>query len=168
MQILDIPFVLLSAHPAPPPEPSEIPALPYGELESLLNSRSPSASIFSTSAFPRHNQNLPRSGSNPNPAALNEAETDSNGCQYQTSDGRPCPRPLVHFSDQEQPEPYCSAHFTWLEQVENKLDIPYPESPQALLEVLAHTAARVLTHSITNSQALIIAKLARAIERQLR
>ena len=157
MHILDIPFRLLPAPPAELPQPKNLPALPDGELESLLkprvllNCHSERAAAGEESAF------LEMSSEEPETA-----------CTYQTSSDRPCPRPVIHYADKEEPEEYCAAHLAWIEKVEEKFDVPYPESPQALLDLLAHTTAQVLARKIMNSEALTIIQLARAMERQLR
>ena len=150
MHILDIPFRLLPAPPAELPQPKNLPALPEGELESLCRpAHACVAQPSSAVAFP-----------------VEPAEPD--GCKYEASSGRPCPRPVIHYADKEEPEEYCAAHLAWIEKVEEKFDVPYPESPQALLDLLAHTTAQVLARKIMNSEALTIIQLARAIERQLR
>ena len=151
MHILDIPFRLLPAPPAELPQPKNLPALPHDELDSLFN---PQVLLVCHSEHREESAFLETRNLKPETA-----------CQYP---GRPCPRPVVHYADKEEPEDYCAAHLAWIEQVEEKFDVPYPESPQALLDLLAHTTARVLSRKILNSEALTIIQLARAIERQLR
>ena len=152
MIILDVPHFLLPAPPAGQPEPANLPALPHGELEALQNrvAQPPSAVQLLDNA------------------RVAVQSLDDNSCQYQTSNDRPCPRPVIHYSDQEKPEDYCAAHLAWIEGVENRFDLSYPDSPQALLDLLAHTAAQVLNHKISHQQALVIMHLVRAMERQTR
>ena len=145
MIILDVPHFLLPAAPAGQPKPANLPALPHGELEALTR--------FQTRVAQP-------------PSAVQSPDGDS--CQYQTSNDRPCPRPVIQYSDQEKPEDYCAAHLAWIEGVENRFDLSYPDSPQALLDLLAHTAAQVLNHKISHQQALVIMHLVRAMERQTR
>jgi hypothetical protein len=166
MHILDIPFRLLPAPSTNPLQPNNLPALPQGELDALLNARgllachSGPAEAGEGSAFPET-----RNGFLIRETETSEVETV---CQYQTSSGVACPRPVIHYAGKEQPEEYCAAHLAWIEQVEEKFDVPYPESPQALLDLLAHTTARVLDLKMTHDQAEVIMKLVRAMERQLR
>ena len=145
MIILDVPHFLLPAPPAGQPEPANLPALPHVELEALTR-------FQPDHRLPATDYELPAPES----------------CQYQTSNDRPCPRPVIQYSDQEQPEDYCAAHLAWIEGVENRFDLSYPDSPQALLDLLAHTAAQVLNHKISHQQALVIMHLVRAMERQTR
>ena len=145
MIILDVPHFLLPAPPAGQPEPANLPAVPHGEFEALTR-------------FEPHHR----------PPTTDYLLPDSDSCQYQTSNDRPCPRPIIHYSDQEKPEDYCAAHLAWIEGVENRFDLSYPDSPQALLDLLAHTAAQVLNHKISHQQALVIMHLVRAMERQTR
>ena len=153
MIILDIPHsLLLPAAPAGQPEPANLPALPHDELAALQNRVA-------------QNLSLPRASAE-GPSAVQLL--DDENCQYQTSNDRPCPRPIIHYSDQEKPEDYCAAHLAWIERVENTFDLSYPDSPQALLDLLAHTAAQVLNHKISHQQALVIMHLVRAMERQTR
>ena len=145
MIILDVPHFLPSAPPAGQPKPANLPALPHDELEAL------------TRFQPDHR--LP---------TTDHLLPDTDSCQYQTSNDRPCPRPVIQYSDQEKPEDYCAAHLAWIEGVEDRFDLSYPDSPQALLDLLAHTAAQVLNHKISHQQALVIMHLVRAMERQTR
>ena len=145
MIILDVPHFLLPAPPAGQPEPANLPALPHGELEALTR-------FQPDHRLPTTDYLLP----------------DTDSCQYQTSNDRPCPRAVIQYSDQEKPEDYCAAHLAWIEGVENRFDLSYPDSPQALLDLLAHTAAQVLNHKISHQQALVIMHLVRAMERQTR
>src|ERR671923_1255230 len=131
MYILDIPLPPFSAAPAEPHQPIDLPALPHGELEALTRFQPLHGRVAQPSFLTTDDRRL---------TALSPAN-DPYSCQYQTSDGRPCPRPVIHYEDREQPEDYCAAHLAWLEQVEEPLDLPYPDSPQALLDLLAHTAA---------------------------
>ena len=145
MIILDVPHFLLPAPPAGQPEPANLPALPHGELEALTR-------FQPDHRLPTTDYLLPASDS----------------CQYQTSNDRPCPRPVIHYSDQEKPEDYCAAHLAWLQQVEEKHGLPYPDSPQALVDLLAYTTAQTLNCKMTHQHATMIIKLARAMERQIR
>ena len=150
MLIVDIPLRLLPAPTARHPQPSaDIPALPYGELDSLLHPPSRLALLTE-------------------PNEHRDQDPESGGCQYQTANGRPCPRPVIHYSDSDHPESYCAAHLAWLEQIEESLDLPYPDSPQALLDLLAYVTARVLTREMIPDRALLIMKLVRALDRQVR
>ena len=63
---------------------------------------------------------------------------------------------------------YDPGEVAWIEGVENRFDLSYPDSPQALLDLLAHTAAQVLNRKISHQQALVIMHLVRAMERQTR
>src|SRR5438552_14437516 len=104
MIILDVPHFLLPAPHAGQTEPANLPALPHDELEALQN----------------------RVAQPPSAVQLLD---DENSCQYQTSNDRPCPRPVIHYSDQEQPEDYCAVHLAWIERVEDRFDLSYPDSP---------------------------------------
>ena len=155
MYIIDIPLHVFPAPKFDRLQPKNLPALPHGELESLLKPplpgiTSPSADVGPLTFLETGNPKL---------------ETV---CQYLTSTQRPCPRPVVHYADNDQPEEYCAAHLAWIEQVEDKFDVPYPDSPQALLDLLAHTTAQVLAGQMIGARALQIIQLVRAMERQLR
>ena len=100
MIILDVPHFLPSAPPAGQPKPANLPALPHGELEALIR-------FQPDHRLPTTDHLLP----------------DTDSCQYQTSNDRPCPRPVIQYSDQEKPEDYCAAHLAWIEGVEDRFDL---------------------------------------------
>jgi hypothetical protein len=174
MHILDIPFELLPAPAATPLKPFDLPALPHGELESLFVGYplfgSSTRSGFERIAVASQAPHIHPLSAALVPSLYSKLETGNSnpGCIYQTSSQRPCPRPVIHFADKEAPEDYCAAHLAWLERVEEEWDVPYPDSPQALLDLLAHATAQVLTQKMTSDRAQLIIQFARAIERQLR
>jgi hypothetical protein len=82
-------------------------------------------------------------------------------CHYQRSDGTEC-------GEAAERDGYCMWHLDWVELVEQKYGLPYPDDRASLEQVLRHTVALVLGRKMLRADAQIVLKILKPLERNLK